>query len=125
MTRPVPLPALLALVVLTTGCGVTADSAAPEAIATTASPEARTVRVEVEMGHCFVEPVLFDGRRWNVPFDKQFGWGGLEPRNWVGTGVMKRVSQDRARFDDDGGSTVVFLPVNDPAVRPVEKALCH
>jgi hypothetical protein len=38
---------------------------------------------------------------------------------------MKRVSKDRARFDDDGGSTVVFLPVNDPAVRPVEKALCR
>lgn len=85
---------------------------------------APSVRLEIELGHCFVEPVAFDGDQWNVPFDDQFGGGGLEPDNWQGTGVMTRVAEDEARFDDDGGASVTFLLVEDPAVTPVEGALC-
>lgn len=85
---------------------------------------AASERLEIEMGHCWVEPVTFDGEQWNVPFDQQFGWGGLEPDNWQGTGVMTRVAEDEARFDDDGGSSVKFLLVDDPAVTPVEEAMC-
>ena len=92
-----------------------------EASTTTASSE----RLEIEMGHCYVEPVSFDGKQWNVPFDQQFGGGGLQPRGWVGTGVMTRVDDDEARFDDDGGASVTFLLVDDPAVSPVEQAICY
>lgn len=81
-------------------------------------------RLEIDMGHCFVEPVTFDGEQWNVPFDQQFGGGGLQPDGWVGTGVMTRVDDDEARFADDGGASITFLLVDDPAVTPVEKALC-
>jgi len=77
------------------------------------------------MNHCFVEPVSFDGEQWNLPFEEQFGWGGLEPKHWRGTGVMVRIDKDQARFEDDGGSTVLFRPVDDPLVRPVEDALCR
>lgn len=76
------------------------------------------------MNHCFVEPLSFDGEQWNVPFDRQFGWGGLEPKHWRGAGVMTRLGEDQARFKDDGGSTVVFRPVDDPLVQSVEDALC-
>ena len=118
------LSAVVALVVLATGCTDTTDSPTPRGreAGTVAVPA--TARVEVEMGHCFVEPVSFDGESWNVPFDKQFGGGGLEPKHWRGRGMMTRVNEDLARFEDEGGSTVVFRPVDDPSVRPVEKALC-
>lgn len=82
-------------------------------------------RLEIEMGHCWAEPVTFDGEQWNVPFDQQFGWGGLEPTGWQGSGVMTRVGEDEARFDDDGGASVTFLPVGDPTVSPVEEAICR
>ena len=37
---------------------------------------------------------------------------------------MRRVGEDRARFRDDGGSTVVFHPADDPSVRAVENRMC-
>jgi len=94
------------------------------AAATESATKAPLARVEVKMNHCFVEPVSFDGEQWNVPFDMQFGWGGMEPKRWRGAGVMTRVGEDQARFKDDGGSTVVFRPVDDPLVQPVEDAIC-
>lgn len=86
--------------------------------------ESSAERLTVEMGHCFVEPVSFDGEEWNVPFKKQFGWGGMEPKNWSGTGEMVRVAEDEAHFKDDGGAVVVFRPTDDPSVSRVENALC-
>ena len=73
---------------------------------------------------CFVEPVWFDGQQWNVPFEAQFGSGGMQPDRWQGAGVMVRTAASEARFEDDGGAIVVFRPVNDPSVRPVETAGC-
>jgi len=94
------------------------------AAATGSASKGTSARIEVKMNHCFVEPVPFDGERCNVPFDRQFGWGGLQPKRWRGTGVMVRVGENQARFKDDGGLTVVFRPVDAPSVRPVKKALC-
>lgn len=113
-----------AVALLVAGCTATTDSTTPEPKEASPSVVVGNFRVEVELGHCFVEPVLFDGEEWNVPFDSQFGWGGMAPKNWKGTGAMTRVSEDRARFEDDGGSTVAFLPVDHPSVRPVDRALC-
>ena len=76
------------------------------------------------LGHCFVEPVAFDAEMWSVPVDRQFGWGGLQPEHWTGAGVMVRTGRNRARFEDDGGAEVVFLPVDAPAVRPVDGMVC-
>jgi len=78
------------------------------------------------MSHCFVEPIAFDGQLWNVPFEDQFGLGGLEPKNWRGSGVITRISERRAQYEDDGGATVLFLPVDHPAaVFPSDgRALC-
>lgn len=119
------LPAVVTLVALATGCTATTggnpQSRGQEASSAT---EPVSARLKVQINHCFVVPVSFDGKQWNVPFKKQFGWGGPQPKNWQGAGVMVRVAENTARFTDDGGSAVVFKPVNDPAVRPVEKAIC-
>jgi len=124
MTRLLAMGVAAAIAVLVAGCIATTDSATPETKEASPAVEAGSVLVEVKLGHCFVEPMVFDGKRWNVPFTKQFGWGGLQPKNWEGTGAMTRVSEERARFEDDGGSTVIFLPVDHASVRPVENALC-
>ncbi|MGH3346720.1 MAG: hypothetical protein ACRDO4_07040 [Nocardioides sp.] len=118
------LVAALAVAVLAAGCeaGTTLDPSPPTPEAGSASPD--TAEVQVTLGHCFVEPVAFDGELWNVPFRKQFGWGGLAPQGWVGTGVMMRADEDTVRFEDDGGAVVVFRPVEHPSVNRVENAPC-
>lgn len=136
--RPLLAPALTALVLLASGCTATTDGTTPADAPTNPTSETATAgeevspaatptsaRVKFEMGHCFVEPVAFDGEQWNVPRDKQFGGGGLQPANWRGSGVMTRVDEDLARFKDGGGAVVVFRPVDDPSVRGVENAPCY
>ena len=48
--------------------------------------------------------LAFDGARWRVPHDRQFGRGGALPLTWVGEGRVVRVSADTARYTDDGGT---------------------
>jgi hypothetical protein len=93
-------------------------TAAPSPPPTTAAPSQEPVsaRVAVEMGHCWVEDVSFDGQLWGLTDADQFGNGGNPPLSWEGTGVMVRVSADRARYTDDGGSVHTFLPIEDPTV---------
>ncbi|MCW2791423.1 MAG: hypothetical protein JWO76_521 [Nocardioides sp.] len=124
MSRLLALPAVVVAAVLVVGCAAMPEpEPAPHAEPSSASGPA-SVRVRVELGHCFVEPVSFDGEMWNVAFEDQFGWGGVPPRHWRGTGVIERVDDDEARFRDDGGATVVFRPLDDPSVRRVERAPC-
>lgn len=92
--------------------------------ATASTPALASGRVTIQMNHCFVEPVTFDGEQWNVPFEQQFGWGGLQPKRWQGVGVMMRLGEQKARFSDKGGATIVFRPVDHPSVREVEKTGC-
>lgn len=81
-------------------------------------------RVTLDVGHCWVEYVEFDGALWGIPFEKQFGWGGRLPKNWKGTGVMKRLADDRARYTDDGGKVLDMLPASGPSVYEVEGKGC-
>lgn len=96
------------------------DPTATKTPTTSAGPE----RITVRLGHCFVEPVTFAGKRWNVRFREQFGTGGLQPPAWRGRGSIELVSPDRAEYTDDGGAELVLLPVEHPAVRKVERAGC-
>lgn len=118
------LPAAVALAVVSSGCMAATDGMTSPGGEASSRSEPASARVTVEVNHCFVEPVSFDGEQWNVPFKKQFGWGGMQPTHWQGAGVMVRAGENEARFKDDGGATVVFRPVDDPSVRLVEKALC-
>lgn len=46
----------------------------------------------LDVGHCWVEPVKYDGERWGLSFREQFGWGGPQyyPENWTGTGIVQQ-----------------------------------
>lgn len=83
-----------------------------------------TATVTLDVGHCWVEPVEFDGDRWGIPLRRQFGWGGGLPGNWQGSGEMARMSESRARYVDKGGAVIYFLPADAPAVAAVETELC-
>lgn len=86
-------------------------------------------RIDVVVGHCFVETIRFDGERWNVPFRKQFGGGGgaesHDYRAWEGSGTIVRTGTGTARYVDDGGEVLELLPIDHPAVRKVEHAGCR
>ncbi|WP_067433745.1 hypothetical protein [Nocardioides jensenii] len=86
-------------------------------------------RISVEVGHCYVASIRFDGERWNVPFRKQFGWGGGDSghdhRAWVGSGAIVRTAPGTARYTDDGGEVLDLLPADHPSVRKVEHAGCR
>ena len=101
-------------------------TASPSTPPTTAAPsqEPVTARVAVEMGHCWVEDVSFDGQVWGLTHDDQMGNGGRRPLSWEGTGVMVRLSADRARYTDDGGTVHTFRPVDDPSVFRKQGRLC-
>lgn len=122
--RALALSCVLALAAGASSCTAATDPEPAPGSAPARDIAPASARVEIEMGHCFVEPVAFDGEEWNVRFSDQFGWGGLEPRRWQGRGVMVRVDADRAVFADRGGATVEFRPVSHPSVRRVETALC-
>jgi hypothetical protein len=93
------------------------STTAPAPSATTSpAPEPVTALVKVEVGHCWVEDVVFDGQAWGLTRDDQFGRGGSMPLPWAGTGVMVRLSVDQARYTDDDGAVLNFLPVDDPRV---------
>ena len=80
------------------------------------SPRPVTARVVLDVGHCWVEDVVFDGQTWGLTEQQQLGTGGGMPSGWQGEGLMVRLSEDRARYTDDGGKKLTFLPISDPTV---------
>ncbi len=64
------------------------------------------------MGHCWVEPVDFAGRRWAVPYRLGFGGAGgafhRHYEDWRGSGEMRAVSTDVAVYRDAGGAELRF-----------------
>lgn len=88
----------------------------------TEAPAVAEVRLDV--GHCWVEPVNFDGQTWGLLWARQFGWGGRTPESWKGQGVMTRLAVDRAVYVDEGGVELTFYSADDPAVAPPSPSYC-
>ena len=66
---------------------------------------------EINLYHCGVEPTRFERRLWRakpVPFDET-----NKPEDFRGTGTMTLVSKDEARFVDESGATIDFVPVEE------------
>ena len=94
----------------------TASTPTPTPSTDASAPRPVTSRVALDVGHCWVEDVVFDGQTWGLTDADQFGRGGDMPLPWDGTGVMVRLSADRASYTDDAGTVLEFLPVDDPTV---------
>lgn len=132
MTFPQNLPMALVTSVLLgmLAVGGCASEASPSGssdatVAEHAAAQAPAVaEVTLEVGHCWVEPVEFDGQTWRLRWTRQFGWGGGLPEPWQGTGVMTRLAEDRAGYVDNAGAELTFLPADDPAAQPPTPSYC-
>lgn len=100
----------------TTATASTPSTAATPSATVSPSQKPVTARVVLDVGHCWTEDVAFDGQMWGLTDADQISRGGRMPLPWAGTGVMVRVSADRARYTDDEGAVLNFLPVDDPRV---------
>lgn len=68
--------------------------------------EQTTGRVEVELYHCGVEPLVFGGVRWAVP-DPPFDATNA-PEGFSGTGRFEKKSATAALYFDDSGAVISF-----------------
>jgi hypothetical protein len=67
----------------------------------------------LEVGHCWIEPVSFDGAMWDVVEEDQFGWGGAQPDDFRGTGEAWRAG-DVVTYVDASGVWLTLVPAEDP-----------
>lgn len=81
-------------------------------------------RVTLDVGHCWIEYLRYDGRLWGLPFSKQFGWGGTLPEGWVGTGTVRLVAPELLRYHDDGGAVLDLAPAKGRSVAEDEGGHC-
>ena len=122
MTTRVGSSALVVMGLALTGCLTETDVAAECAEQSIAALFCGTQHgATLDVGHCWIEPLRFDGRRWAVPFAMQMGWGGELPDNWKGMGRLEGLTGDRVRYVDRGGATLPLVPATDPqAGSPLE-----
>ena len=62
------------------------DDRAEQLVDKVATPSADRQIGTLDVGHCWIEPVTFDGARWALPRTEQFGLGDRLPAHWEGTG---------------------------------------
>lgn len=79
-------------------------------------------QVTFEIGHCWLEPVTVDGKRWDVIEEDQGGWGGMLPDGFVGEGEAWRAG-DVTLYRDDNGALLSLVPEGDPWT--VQHTMCR
>lgn len=79
--------------------------------------------VRLEVGHCYVEPLTFRGRVWGLTEEDQFGWGGLGPDGFVGTGAATQ-DGDVLRYVDESGAELTLVPNDDPGFFDTLGTIC-
>ena len=71
--------------------------------------------IAMPLGHCWIDPVRFDGAEWAVVPADQFGSGGGMPKKWAGVGTLTRRSETRTSYQDAGGTALRLVPADRPA----------
>lgn len=80
--------------------------------------------IQLNVGHCWIGPVEFEGKTWVVRKSEQFGWGGHVPEAWVGEGSITRLDEARSVYKDDSGIELGLVLEDSPAAVWLKKALC-
>ena len=102
--------------------GADPSAAAPELAPDPTSAASR--RLVLSVGHCWIEPVRFDGADWAVVAADQTGWGGGMPDGWQGHGTLTRLSVGRSQYEDDGGPVLNLVLADQPDAAQVFKQGC-
>jgi hypothetical protein len=107
-----------ALVVLGAGAlllaGCTANEPDPE-------PDASRL-MNLEIGHCSIEPVTYEGRTYELRPDEQFGDGDAKAAKYTGRGEVRAFSPGWLVYLDDSGKKIYMRASNGetPAPGPVK-----
>ncbi len=64
------------------------------------------------LGHCWIEPVEFGDRTWDVMDEDQFGWGEGTPARFTGAGTAWQTG-DVVSYLDAGGARLTLVPEGD------------
>jgi hypothetical protein len=78
--------------------------------------------LSLEVGHCWIEPVTFEGRTWDVVEEDQFGWGGGQTKDFAAIGTA-RMTGDVVTYVDDSGTWLTLVPEGHPWTR--EPSACR
>lgn len=65
-------------------------------------------RVQVSLYHCGFDPLVHNGKTWEIPeppFDATNA-----PEDWAGTGTITSMTERTLVFIDDSGIKVTFVP---------------
>jgi hypothetical protein len=128
---------VLPLLLLGTGACTAEPSAPPREAATSSAPSADEGSgtatassperlVTLTVGHCWIDPVGFEGERWVAVMRDQFGWGGGDaPKAWEVRGMIMRESDSRSRYIDVGGEVLDLVPITSPEGAEVLDQACR
>lgn len=67
-------------------------------------------RSTVELWHCGISPLEFDGGLWEVPDGEEPFDGTNAPDSFAGEGTIERISDSELRYIDDSGVVLRFVP---------------
>ena len=69
--------------------------------------------ITLVVGHCWIEPIEFGGRIWQVMNEDQFGTGdGAIPGRFTGSGTAWQTG-DVVSYLDAGGTRLTLVPEGD------------
>ena len=74
-------------------------------------------RVAVDLGHCGVGYIAWDGRVWRVvdsPFQDTNAEDDPVAATFVGEGTILQIDADHLRYTDDSGIVLAFVPEPEP-----------
>ncbi len=92
-------------------------------VATGVAPLRRQVTLEI--GHCWIEPISFEGGDWAVATNQQPGSGEGDQPGLTGHGNALRITPTEVEYVDDGGVQLTLHPVGDPRVELPGGGLCQ
>lgn len=72
-------------------------------------PTPQAVEMSVTLYHCGLNPITYQGMKWEVPDPAPFDNLNY-PARWRGHGVVTEVSPTRLLYRDDSGVEVLYLP---------------
>jgi hypothetical protein len=77
----------------------------------------------LEVGHCWVEPLDYDGEVWAVLTEDQFGWGGGWSDGFRSVGTLVREGRSMI-YTDAGGLRLVMWPSSGPRTELPGGGIC-
>jgi hypothetical protein len=103
----------LSVAIVVTLAGCTNGASEPETLPTPSSSTTpvESVAMSIDVGHCWIDPVTFEGTTWWVTKRDQFGGGDAKyPDEFQATGTVTWVAKDELEYQDASGVRLALVP---------------